>query len=62
MQKTLDAIPRETLMKEIKEMRPTMAKRARRMREVPLVDEALEYSKELEAAVVAQAAPVGEEA
>ena len=62
MQKTLDAIPRETLMKEIEEMRPTMAQRARRMREAPLIDEALEYSQELEAAIVAQTAPVAEEA
>jgi len=32
------------------------------MREVPLVDEALEYAGELEAVLVASAVPVAEEA
>jgi len=62
MQDLLDSIPREDLAKEIDELRPEMEKRARRMREVPLVDEALEYSSELEAVVVADAALVVEEA
>jgi heterodisulfide reductase subunit A len=62
MQELLDSIPREDLVKQIDELRPEMQKRARRMREVPLVDEALEYASELEAVVVADAALVTEEA
>jgi len=62
MQETLDAIPPEELHAEIEGMRDEMEKRARRMREVPLVDQALEYATKLEAAVVAQAAlTAGEE-
>jgi heterodisulfide reductase subunit A len=61
MQQVLDEIPKEKLMAEIEEMRPDMEKRARRMREVPLIDEALEYSTALEAAVLASAL-VGKEA
>jgi heterodisulfide reductase subunit A len=61
MQQALDAIPKEKLMAEIEEMRSDMEQRARRMREVPLIDEALEYSTALEAAVLANAL-VGKEA
>ena len=52
MQATLDAMPREELLAEIERMRPEMERRARRMREVPEVDEALEYAEQLEAAIV----------
>ncbi|MFL7809050.1 MAG: hydrogenase iron-sulfur subunit [Anaerolineae bacterium] len=62
MQQVLDNIPKEKLMAEIEEMRPDMERRARRMREAPLVDEALEYSGQLEAVVLAGAVPVAEEA
>jgi heterodisulfide reductase subunit A len=62
MQEMLDGIPKEALLQEIEELRPQMERRARRMREVPLVDEALTYASELEAAVVADAALVAEEA
>ena len=51
IQATLDSIPKEELHKEIDEMRPDMEKRARRMRQVPEVEEALEYSQQLEAAI-----------
>jgi len=61
MQETLSAIPPEELHAEIERMRPDMQKRARRMRQVPLVDEALEYASKLEAVVVAQAALAEEE-
>jgi hypothetical protein len=40
---------------EIEGMRDDMARRARRMREVPLINEALEYSTALETAVLAHA-------
>jgi hypothetical protein len=62
MQQVLDGIPKEQLHKEIEDMRPDMERRARRMREAPLVDEALEYAGQLEAVVIASAAPVAEEA
>jgi heterodisulfide reductase subunit A len=62
MQELLDGIPKEELVQEIEKLRPEMERRARRMREVPLVDEALAYASELEAAVVADAALVAEEA
>jgi heterodisulfide reductase subunit A len=51
MQETLDAIPKEQLHEEIERLRPDMEKRARRMREVPQVEEALEYSHTLELAI-----------
>ncbi len=51
MQATLDAIPKEQLLEEIERLRPRMEKRARRMREVPQVGEALEYAGELKAAI-----------
>jgi heterodisulfide reductase subunit A len=52
MQETLDAIPREELLAEIEEMRPNMERRARRMRQVPEVSEALAYAEQLEAAMI----------
>lgn len=51
MQAALNKIPKDVLREEIDKMRPTMEQRARRMREVPLVDEALAYSIKLEAAI-----------
>ncbi len=62
MQQALDNIPKEKLMAEIEELRPEMERRARRMREAPLVEEALEYSGRLEAVVLAGAVRVPEEA
>jgi heterodisulfide reductase subunit A len=56
MQATLDSIPREELLKEIEEMRPEMERRARRMREVPEVDEAFEYAGEMELAIAGREA------
>jgi len=51
MQEALDAIPKEELLAEIEDLRPQMEKRARRMREVPQVDEALEYAEEIKDAM-----------
>ncbi len=51
MQEALDKIPKEELLAEIEELRPQMEKRARRMREVPQVDEALEYADEIKDAM-----------
>ncbi|MDY7079305.1 MAG: hydrogenase iron-sulfur subunit [Chloroflexota bacterium] len=51
MQATLDAIPKEKLLEEIERLRPEMEKRARRMREVPQVEEALTYADRLTAAM-----------
>jgi heterodisulfide reductase subunit A len=59
MQALLDTIPDEKLHTEIEELRPEMEKRARRMSEVPEVAEALEYSRELEAAIIAAEAAAG---
>ena len=56
MQATLDSIPKEKLLEEIERLRPTMEKRARRLREVPQVEEALEYSRQLEIAMVGEEA------
>lgn len=47
MQEVLDSIPRDELLEEIDRFRPDMAKRARRMREVPLVDEASGFAEEI---------------
>ena len=55
MQEVLDSIPREELMEEIERLRPQMERRARRMREAPQVEQALEYSRALEAAMEATA-------
>lgn len=54
MQATLDSIPKEQLLEEIEQLRPDMEKRARRMREVPQVEEALEYADRLKAAMTGQ--------
>jgi heterodisulfide reductase subunit A len=47
MQRVLDSMPREALIAEIERLRPEMERRARRMREVPGVSEALEYAEVL---------------
>jgi len=52
MQEFLDSIPKEKLMEEIEMLRPEMEKRARRMREAPQVDEALEFADRLTAAML----------
>jgi heterodisulfide reductase subunit A len=54
MQGVLDSIPREQLMEEIERLRPQMEKRARRMREAPQVEEALEYADRLKVAMTGQ--------
>jgi len=51
MQKVLDSMPREKLLEEIERLRPEMEKRARRMKEVPQVEEALEYLDEMQTAM-----------
>ncbi|MFH1929529.1 MAG: hypothetical protein ABIK79_15360, partial [Chloroflexota bacterium] len=51
MQESLDSIPKETLLEEIERLRPEMEKRARRMKEAPLVKEALEYADQMKAAM-----------
>jgi heterodisulfide reductase subunit A len=53
MQAVLDAIPQEKLLAEIEQLRPEMERRARRVREVPQVEEALAYATQLEAAMAA---------
>jgi len=51
MQATLDTIPSEQLLEEIENLRPQMEKRARRMREVPQVEEALAYAGQMQKAM-----------
>jgi heterodisulfide reductase subunit A len=55
MQALLDSIPKEELMEEIEKLRPTMEKRARRMREVPEVDDALEFALRIEQVALMEA-------
>ncbi len=52
MQELLDSIPKEQLHEEVEKLRPQMEKRARRMREVPQVEEALEFSDRLAVAMI----------
>ncbi len=54
MQKSLDNIPAVTLKGEIEKLRPLMEQRARRMREVPRVDEALAYNMRVQAGLKAE--------
>ena len=56
MQKTIDSIPPEKLLEEINTLRPQMEQRARRMREAPKVDEAIEFSKKMETSLRQEAA------
>jgi heterodisulfide reductase subunit A len=51
MQAVIDSIPREQLMDEIERLRPDMEKRARRMREVPQVEDALVYADAMQKAM-----------
>jgi len=51
MQAMLDVLPKEQLMAENERLRPDMEKRARRMREVPQVEEALALTDRLKAAM-----------
>jgi len=51
MQETLDAIPKDALLEEIERLRPQMEKRVRRMKEAPLVKEALEYADQMKVAM-----------
>ena len=52
MQEVLDSISKEKLLEEIEQLRPQMEKRARRMREAPQVEEALEFADHLTAAML----------
>jgi len=54
MQAALDNIPQEKLLEEIETLRPTMEKRARRLREVPDVESAISYSDNADQAVKAK--------
>jgi heterodisulfide reductase subunit A len=45
MQDVLDSLPKEELMEEIEAFKPYMAKRARRMREAPRIEEAAELAE-----------------
>ena len=49
MQKLLDSIPREQLLKEIETLRPQMEQRSRRMYEVPQISEMVTYTDKLTA-------------
>jgi heterodisulfide reductase subunit A len=51
LQKTIDNIPHEKLIEEIETLRPQMEQRARRMKEAPRVDEAIEFSKKMVASM-----------
>ena len=55
MQEVLDSIPKEQLLEEIERLRPEMEKRARRMKEPPQVEEALEFADRLVEAMLAEA-------
>jgi heterodisulfide reductase subunit A len=51
LQKVIDGIPPEKLKEEIETLRPQMEQRARRMKEAPRVDEAIEFSKKMVASM-----------
>jgi heterodisulfide reductase subunit A len=51
LQNTIDNIPYEKLIEEIETLRPQMEQRARRMKEAPRVDEAIEFSKKMVASM-----------
>ena len=51
LQKVIDDIPPEKLKEEIETLRPQMEQRARRMKEAPRVDEAIEFSKKMVASM-----------
>jgi heterodisulfide reductase subunit A len=54
MQEVIDSIPKEQLLEEIELLRPQMEKRARRMREAPEVEAAIEYADQFKVAVTEQ--------
>jgi hypothetical protein len=49
MQKVINSIPREQLLKEIETLRPQMEQRSRRMYDTPQISEAVTYSDKLNA-------------
>jgi heterodisulfide reductase subunit A len=49
MQKVVDSIPREQLLKEIETLRPQMEQRSRRMYDTPQIGEAVTYSDKMTA-------------
>jgi heterodisulfide reductase subunit A len=59
MQKVIDSIPREKLLKEIETLRPQMEQRSRRMYDTPQINEAVTYSDKLTAILTAKEVPDG---
>ncbi|NTW08949.1 MAG: hydrogenase iron-sulfur subunit [Anaerolineaceae bacterium] len=51
LQKVIDGLPPDKLKEEIETLRPQMEQRARRMKEAPRVDEAIEFSKKMVASM-----------
>ncbi len=51
MQKAIDNIPPEQMKEEIEKLRPQMEQRSRRMREVPRVEEAMEFGRKYDIAL-----------
>lgn len=56
MQKVIDSIPREQLLKEIETLRPQMEQRSRRMYETPQINEAVTYTEKLTAILTGKGA------
>jgi heterodisulfide reductase subunit A len=52
IQAVLDSLSKEELIEEIERLQPEMERRARRMREAPQVEEALEYADAIRAAML----------
>jgi coenzyme F420-reducing hydrogenase delta subunit len=59
MQKTIDEIGKEKLLEEIERLKPEMEKRARRMYEVPNMNNASEYSDKMVQAITVKEAEDG---
>ncbi len=49
MQKAINAMPREELLKEIETLTPQMEQRSRRMYDIPQISDAVTYSDKLTA-------------
>ncbi len=59
MQKTIDSMPREQLLKEIETLRPQMEQRSRRMHDTPQINDAEIYSDKLSAILKSKEVPGG---
>jgi hypothetical protein len=59
MQKVINAMPREQLLKEIETLRPQMEQRSRRMYDTPQINDAVTYSDKLTAILTAKEVPDG---